>query len=219
MAKGFIQALIKWGTGKSKDKYTSINSSDISGEYWTRGGGNFTFYSAMCYCNILSEMCGLEPVYYTNSACTAVFRNGNDRTYYEDKTKNGYRIPTKYEWEWAATSCGNKTVTEGYNYCGFIPIGTPPKTAIYYWNRRFDDRVDYVWDNERQTYIDYGLMGMSGNMWEWTSSKNADGTYIMKGGAYTSEKDKLTYYWDGSSDYATNKNNSWGLRMVRNAEW
>ena len=64
-----------------------------------------TWFDTLDFCNKFSEAEGLEPVYTLTNITTAE-SNGitriTDATVTEDFSKNGYRLPTEAQWEYAA---------------------------------------------------------------------------------------------------------------------
>jgi formylglycine-generating enzyme required for sulfatase activity len=106
---------------------------------------------AFRYCNARSKRDKLDTVYNTS-------------TWQADFTKNGYRLPTEAEWEYA---CRAGSTTD-YYWGGNYPLATPADTAA------MDSNV--VWlHNEGYTTQrvagkkpnDWGLYDMAGNVYEW----------------------------------------------------
>lgn len=131
------------------------------------------WYGAAAYCNWLSVQNGLDECYNLNLwSC--------------DFTKNGYRLPTEAEWEFAARGGhlnpylnypnGNTIDTAMVN----LPnSGDPYETGEYpyttpvgFYNGTLKQKSDFNWPGSAASYQttnganSYGLYDMEGNVWE-----------------------------------------------------
>jgi formylglycine-generating enzyme len=137
-----------------------------------------TWYEAVAFCNRLSERNGLQRVYGIT-----------DRNVTADFSRNGYRLPTEAEWEYAARSRGR----EDRPWSGTDREEAIPDFAWYYWDDEHAHPVAQKKPNE------LGLYDMTGNAeewcWDWygaytaASKKNplgqSSGVYrVARGGAW-----------------------------------
>ena len=104
---------------------------------------HLNWYDAVDYCNWLSEREELERCY-----------TGYD----PDMTKNGYRLPTEAEWEYACRAGSN---------------------TLYYWGDEMDGDCCWYEDNSENRLHPagqkkpngFGLYDMAGNIWEWCNDR------------------------------------------------
>lgn len=124
------------------------------------------WYDVVKWMNARSEMEGLTPCYYTDTAHTVIYRSGdvdltNDMVLWD---VNGYRLPTEAEWEKAA-----RGGLAGKRY----PWGDDPVNPFLIDNNPLSPTAQANSMLERATSVGiyppngYGLYDMGGNVWQW----------------------------------------------------
>jgi len=132
------------------------------------------WYGAAAYCNWLGSEKGYQTCYDLS-------------TWDCDLSKNGFRLPTEAEWEYAARGgqydpyyifpWGDDADNTKVNWPN---SGDPYETGPYPWitpvgfyNGKLHHKADFGWPGSQDSYQtsdgvnDYGLYDMAGNVWEW----------------------------------------------------
>ena len=167
------------------------------------------WYQAIAFCNKLSLACKLEPCYtvinvdFNTLSFDAIptLKNVIWDMAEVDMSKNGFRLPTEAEWEWAAM--GGKD----YKWAG-TDIESELKNYAWY-SANSGNKTHEV---KKRSPNGYGLYDMSGNVWEWCWDKDG-ANRVFRGGSWNGNATSAARAYRNNG-IPNGRDNDLGLRVV-----
>jgi len=205
--------------GNNPSYFNDKNSYDPKGQYNKKLGDTskhpveqVSWLDAITFCNKLSELQGLNPCYKivstSNLSITGVMTKHICSAKVDcDTQKNGYRLPTNEEWQYAALAGTNNS---------WAGTNVRYKVDEYAWfGANSNDHTHPVATKKPN---EWGLYDMNGNVSEW----NNDGTETHKVTSMSSWNShiaelKITSEFNGNRSIAY-KNWSVGFRLAKKFE-
>jgi formylglycine-generating enzyme required for sulfatase activity len=117
-----------------------------------------SWYDAVEFCNKLSATEKLEPVYTISNRVPAAGYPITSATVTANWNKNGYRLPTEAQWEYACRAGTTTAFNDGQSFLS----GSPSNAA---WHILNSGNITH--EVGRKQHNNWGLYDMHGNVKEW----------------------------------------------------
>ncbi|NDG72651.1 MAG: hypothetical protein EBY32_15415, partial [Proteobacteria bacterium] len=157
------------------------------------------WYDAVKWCNAKSEMEGLTPVYQTSGATYKVGQIAATA----NSTANGYRLPHRAEWDWAARG--------GVSSLGYAFSGSNNADLVGWYSTNSGGNTKPI---GLKAPNELGLYDMTGNVWEWCTENEGAKAYYSGGSWYNDlEYARLSYT---AFDAPASRYSDYGFRFARN---
>ena len=169
---------------------------------------NISWYDAIYFCNKLSVLKGKKPVYAVDDQTdvakwdyTPHKQNSIRANITQNELANGYRLPSKEEWETAA---------RGGDFSAYS--GSDNLDDIAWYNKNSENKTHPAGQKKGNAF---GLYDMTGNVCEYVWNNNY-GNY--KGGSYREDYSEYYKISNTNGNYANNRYNYIGLRLCATLE-
>ena len=187
-AKHGGQMLIYFDTAECRISYDGAGSFSIDTGYGNRPSVGVTWYGMIMFCNWLTEM---RDENTENLVYTGIDTDWESPETSEDRSKNGYRLPTHGEWEYTARYRGSDSTntvagysdpyfTRGDSASGatadYTDAPACQAVAVYGGSGAGYSEPEPVTSLGASSGNALGIYDMSGNVNEWCFS-NAGGDY------------------------------------------
>ena len=187
----------------------------INSNYNLPASRMINYYDAILYCNALSIKEGLQPVYsYTG---TPTYWDSENllgcielKNLVCNDSKNGYRLPTLTEWQYAYLAGANPADNNGY----YWPPTADTKNYAWWWNVYFEWTMD-GYPVGGLLPNNFGLYDMAGNVseWVWNNPQDINANVYSYGGYFGG--DNVSYTTNSSKTVRSLNTYGIGFRVVR----
>ena len=197
------QSLWESVLGKNPSKFKGIN----------RPVEKVSWFDCVDFCNKLSETEGLEVAYSIHGELPKNHTDPKPEVQCNFEA-DGYRLPTNWEWYFAAKA------NQNFEYVGSNNID---EVAWYYKN----SHTTFTHDVGQKKANGFGLFDMSGNVWEWcwdwygddvpsegSMGPSTGSLRVRRGGSYLLYPEKMRVSVWGRN-WPHNSNHDLGFRLCR----
>lgn len=182
-----------------------------------------SWYDAVLFCNELSKRAGLDTIYSYDLIIGRMGDGSRLKNVHIHYTRDGYRLPTEAEWEFACRGDSKGDYHWGSNH---------KDANLYSWHWHNSDTLTQSVGQKKPN--SFGLYDMSGNVWEWcndwydlksyTSSPTVNpvgisqsDVRVIRGGSWRNEADPFFRITDRGFWMPHLRNYLTGFRVVRGA--